>query len=112
MPTSQNRDMGHPVSCDTEDGGTGLAPYCGGGVGCGCCLSLSLSLPPPKIFWKKFFFLGAAGGWVVSGALPSGGVLGLTRTMGAGVFGGDVVSGEAGFPPMPRIFWMKFCGLS
>src|ERR1700761_6469761 len=82
--------------------------YCGGGVGCGCCLSLSL--PPPKIFWKKFFFLGAAGCWVESGALPFGGAFGLTRTMGAGV-GGSVVSG-ADLPPRPRIFWMKFCGVS
>ena len=88
--------------------------YCGGGFGCGCAsLSFSLSLPPPKIFWRKFFFLGAAGCWVVSGAFPSGGVLGAVRTMGAlVVLGGVVVSGGADLlPPMPKIFWMKFCGI-
>src|SRR5216684_3392955 len=58
--------------------------YCGGGwTGwAGCCLSC-LSLPPPKIFWKMFFFFFCSGCWVVSGALPSGGVVGAVRTMGA-----------------------------
>ena len=52
-----------------------------------------LSLPPPKIFWKKFFFLGWLG-CVVSGALPSGGVLGVLCETG-GVAGG-VVAGAVG----------------
>src|SRR5260370_40645785 len=88
--------------------------YCGGGD-CGCgCLSLSLSLPPQKIFCRKFLFLGGAGGWVVSGALPSGGVLGAWRTIGAPVVGGGVVASGVGglLPPIPKIFWMKFCGFS
>src|SRR5580704_10725546 len=55
--------------------------YCGGVAGC-CCGCLSL--PPPKIFCRKFFFFGSAGGWLVSGALPEGGVFGADRTMGAG----------------------------
>jgi len=47
---------------------------------------------------------------VLSGALPLGGVFGATRTIGAGVV--DVASGTALLPPIPRIFWMKFCGFS
>ena len=87
------------------------AIYCGGWAGCGSgCCCLSLSLPPPKIFWKKFFFLGCPDDCVVSEALPFGGAFGLTRTMGAGA-GGIVVSG-LDLPPRPRIFWMRFCGFS
>jgi hypothetical protein len=95
-----------------------LESYCGGGwTGwAGCCLSClsCLSLPPPKIFCRKFLFLGGAGCWVVSGAFPSGGVFGAVRTMGAPVVdAGRVASGVADLlPPMPKIFWMKFCGFS
>jgi hypothetical protein len=88
-----------------------VVSYCGGGVGCGC---FSLSLPP-KIFWKKFFFFAGAGCWVVSGALPSGGVFaGDCRTMGAPVVGGGALGSGAAdlLPPMPKIFWMKFCWFS
>src|SRR5216683_38670 len=76
--------------------------YCGGGWagGAGCCLSCcclsSLSLPPPKILWKMFFFFFCSGCCVVSGAFPSGGVLGGWRTIGALVAAGGVVASGAG----------------
>src|SRR5271170_1869651 len=98
--------MGYPVLGNGE-----IRIYCGGGFGggCGCCC---LSFPPPKIFCRKFFFFGWAGCWVVSGALPLGGVLGAVRTIGAAGVDDGWSGGPDLLPPIPRIFWMKFCGLS
>src|ERR1700720_2423473 len=93
-PLNQQKNEALAVEC-----------YCGGGW-TGCCFSCfsCLSLPPPKIFWKMFFFFFCSGCWLVSGALPSGGVLGAVRTMGAPVAaGGAVASGVADLlPPIPK----------
>src|SRR6266851_1363367 len=85
--------------------------YWGGGFGCCCCLFLSS--PPPNSFRKKPFFFGGVG-WVVSGALPSGGVFWAVGVAG-GVAGGPGCALGCGVewePPRPKSFWMRVWGLS
>ena len=76
----------------------------------GLCLSLR-SLPPPKIFWKMFFFFSGAG-WVELGAAPAGGGVGAAGcwfegSSCCGVFG---VGCASLWPPIPKSFWKKFWG--
>lgn len=47
---------------------------------------------------------------MTSVALPSGGVLGGVAGGVAG--GGGALGSGVEWPPMPKIFWMKFWGLS